>query len=112
MSDTLAKNLSHPKLAELFESQEDGKVHIKYGFNTGGAENHIVLATKDSGSLGIQTVLDLLNEGEVDFTDEFDPQWCIVGYMVYEEGAPIIDDHTGKELASLYGDPDSPDSED
>lgn len=105
MSDLLTRNLAHAKLAELFE-EKDGKASIKYGYNSGGQENHVVLLTQDGGTLGISTVEKLLNEGEVDFTLDWDPQWFVVGYQVHEEGAPLVDDHSGEELPSVYGDPE------
>ncbi|WP_336794189.1 hypothetical protein [Gordonia malaquae] len=94
-------NLASPHLKDLL--RRDGKtVRIDYAANSGGYEANVYFTTKDGGALAIDTVIAEINE--VDFTDESDGQWYIVGYDVNYEDASLVDDHTGKPIPAAYAD--------
>ncbi|KXO93006.1 Uncharacterised protein (plasmid) [Tsukamurella tyrosinosolvens] len=92
-------NLAHSKIAELLE-ECGGAVEIIYGFNSGGYESNVYFITADGGALGIDTVIAEIDQ--VDFTDEADRQWFIVGYQVNYEDHDLIDDHTGAKIPAAY----------
>ncbi|AFV81335.1 hypothetical protein F862_gp103 [Vibrio phage vB_VpaS_MAR10] len=75
---------------------------INYGFNSGGYENHAFFITKDGGALSIKAVQE--NIDSVDFTDESDPQWFIIGGDVNHENDDLYCDHTSEKIEPMYGD--------
>ena len=100
--DLAAKNLASQHLKDLLYRDGDGAVKIRYGFNSGGYENHVYFVTADTGALAIDTVIAEISE--VDFTDEDDSQWFIIGYEVNYEDFDLVDAHTGKPIAAAYSD--------
>lgn len=101
MISTTQKNFENTFLAEVFKIT-DGVVSINYGFNSGGYERFVYFVTADGGTLAINTVLNEFSK--VDFNDEYDPQWYIVGYDVNYEDDDLYDDHTNEKIESAYGD--------
>lgn len=95
----LTANLESEHLKDVLERSGD-TAKISYGFNSGGYENYIYFVTKDGGTLSISTVIDQIDE--VDFTDDADPQWYIIGYDVNYENTDLVDDHTGAPLPAAY----------
>jgi len=92
-------NLASPHLRDILTRTGDNAT-INYGFNSGGYENHVYFVTKDGGTLAITTVINEINT--VDFTDDTDPQWFIVGYDVNYENVDLVDDHTGEPITAAY----------
>ncbi|YP_010843335.1 hypothetical protein ACQ27_gp451 [Klebsiella phage K64-1] len=94
-------NFENQFLAEVFKI-DNGVVSINYGFNSGGYEKFIYFVTADGGCLAIDTVLNEFSK--VDFNDDNDPQWYIVGYDVNYEDEDLYDDHTNQKIESAWGD--------
>lgn len=65
----------------------------------------LIYITADGGILCPSCVrdnMDLINDPD-------DPQWYLVAYNIYYEGADIICDNCYAEIESAYGDPESED---
>jgi hypothetical protein len=92
-------NLNSEHLKDLLERSGDTAT-INYGYNSGGYEDYVVFYTKDAGTLAISTVIDQINE--VDFTDDSDPQWFLIGYSVNYEDNDLTDSHTGEPIPAAY----------
>ena len=95
-------NLENEFIANAVSIDINGTVSIKYGYNSGGYESYQYFITKDGGTLAIQTVIDEIDN--VDFNDEFDPQWYIVGVEVNYHCDDLYDSHTNKLIEPAYGD--------
>lgn len=93
-------NLENEFIANAISIDINGTVSINHGYNSGGYASHQYFITKDGGTLAIQTVIDEIDN--VDFNDEFDPQWYIVGVEVNYENNDLYDSHTGKLIVSVY----------
>lgn len=93
-------NFENQFLAEVFKI-DNGVVSINYGFNSGGYEKFIYFITADGAALAIDTVLNEFSK--VDFNDEYDPQWYIIGYDVNYEDEDLFDGHTNQKIESAYG---------
>lgn len=93
-------NLNSEQLNGLLVRDGDTAT-INYGYNTGGAENYVYFVTKDGEALAIDTVIAEINN--VDFTDDCDPQWFLIGHAVNEENTDLVDAHTGRPIPSMYG---------
>lgn len=102
--DLIDKNLAActqtGRLGDILERDGSG-VKIRYGANSGGAENYVFFVTADGECLHIDTVIDQI--GEVDFTDPDDRQWFLVGYQVNYEDSDLTDAHTGQSIPAAYG---------
>lgn len=98
-----AKLLSGPnqagQLSDILE-RSGSTVKIRYGYNSGGYENHVYFLTSDGGALHVDTVIAEIDQ--VDFTDSSDPQWFLIGYQVNYEDTDLIDAHTGTKIAAAY----------
>ncbi|AZU97972.1 hypothetical protein ENKO_554 [Klebsiella phage fENko-Kae01] len=81
---------------------DDGVARINYGFNSGGYESNVYFYTADGGTLAIDTVI--VEIQKVNFNDENDPQWYIIGYDVNYEDQDLYDSHTGQQIIPAYGD--------
>lgn len=92
-------NFENQFLAELFKIT-DGVVSINYGFNSGGYESFVYFYTQDGGKLAIDTVLNEFTK--VNFNDDNDPQWFIIGYDVNYEDPELYDDHTNELIPCAY----------
>lgn len=97
----IESNFKNQKIAEVLRL-DGNEAKINYGYNSGGYESYIYFITKDSGTLSINTVIDQINS--VDFNDEDDSQWFIVGYEINYENDEIYDDHTGIRIPSANDD--------
>ncbi len=93
-------NLENEFIANAISIDVNGTVSINHGYNSGGYASHQYFVTKDGGTLAIQTVIDEIDN--VDFNDEFDPQWYIVGVAVNYEDNDLYDSHTDKLIPSVY----------
>lgn len=93
-------NLENEFIANAISIDVNGTVSINHGYNSGGYASHQYFITKDGGTLAIQTVIDEIDN--VDFNDEFDPQWYIVGVEVNYEDNHLYDSHTDKLIESVY----------
>lgn len=93
------KNFENEFLANAFNI-DMGVVSIKWGANSGGYEKYQYFITADGGCLAIETVLNEFHV--VDFNDENDPQWHIVGVDVNYENHDLYDDHTNQLIPAAY----------
>lgn len=93
-------NLKNQFIANAISINTNGTVGISYGYNSGGYESNQYFITKDGGVLAIQTVIDEIDN--VDFNDEFDPQWYIVGVAVNYEDQDLWDSHNGCLIEPAY----------
>lgn len=93
------KNILNAELAKYLKV-ENGQASINHGYNSGGYESYLYFITKDGGVLGIETVLEEINS--VDFNDEDDSQWFIVGSAVNYEDHDLYDSHTDKLIPAAY----------
>lgn len=106
--DLIDKNLSHELagpsgqrgcLSDLLE-RDGATARIRYGYNSGGYENHVYFVTGDGEALAIDTVIAEIDK--VDFTDSSDRQWHLLGYDVNYEDSDLTDAHTGKKIQPAY----------
>lgn len=95
----IEKNILNTELAKYLKF-ENGKARINFGYNSGGYESYLYFITKDGGVLGIGTVLEEIES--VDFNDEDDSQWFIVGSAVNYEDYDLYDSHTNKLIPAAY----------
>lgn len=96
--DLIDRNLNG-KLGEILR-RDGSSAKISYGYNSGGYENFVYVITADGGVLAIDTVIAEIDK--VDFTDESDPQWCVIGYEVNYEDDSLVDDHTSEKIPAAY----------
>lgn len=96
----IVNNLENEFIANAISIDVNGTVSIKHGYNSGGYESYQYFITKDGGVLAIQTVIDEIDN--VDFNDEFDPQWYIVGVAVNYEDNNLYDSCTNKLIPPAY----------
>lgn len=95
----IEKNILNTEIAKYLKV-ENGKCSISHGYNSGGYESYLYFITKDGGVLGIDTVLEEIDS--VDFNDEDDSQWFIVGSAVNYENYELYDSHTDKLIPAAY----------
>lgn len=93
-------NMDNEFINNAIKIDNNGTLSILYGYNSGGYENHQYFITKEGGTLAIQTVIDEIHN--VDFNDEFEPQWYIVGVAVNYEDNDLYDSHTNKLIPPAY----------
>ena len=93
-------NLENEFIANAISIDVNGTVSINHGYNSGGYASHQYFITKDGGTLAIQTVINEIDN--VDFNDEFDPQWYIVGVEVNYEDQDLWDSHNGCLIEPAY----------
>lgn len=88
---------------------DNGIARINYGFNSGGYESNVFFYTADGGTLAIDTVIDEIQK--VNFNNENDPHWYIIGYDVNYEDNHLTDSHTGQKIEPAYEVDDADDAE-
>lgn len=93
------KNILNAELAKYLKV-ENGQVSIDYSYNSGGYESYLYFLTKDGGVLGVETVLEEIDS--VDFNDEDDAQWFIIGSAVNYEDHELYDSHTSNLIPAAY----------
>lgn len=87
------------RLSDLLE-RDGSTARIRYGYNSGGYENFVFFVTGDGEALHIDTVIAEI--GQVDFTDQYDKQWHLIGYDVNYEDFDLTDAHTGEKIKAAY----------
>lgn len=97
------KNILNAELAKYLKV-ENGQASINFSYNSGGYESYLYFITKDGGVLGIDTILKEIDS--VDFNDEDDSQWFIVGSAVNYEDHDLYDSHTNKLIPAAYEEED------
>jgi len=93
----------NPIIAGAFEVDNDGKLKLKYGFNSGGYENHQYFVTKDALVLAVEDIIELFNDDNMSFQDPEDDYYVTNVHVNYEH-PEMYSDHTGERIDPAYDD--------